>query len=253
MTTRARAQPLRNTGNTRPVVVVVICTPSAAARVGATSCCTAGVDYLPVLTAGPQNISGIATSYVHPRAVRGLRSARYRLDREVARHDDLRGLCSLSHAAGYEDAPLRHPVSDAKGQEGHPACGLREAPVPQFRPAHQGSLSAGQAPDLAFFSLFLLGLRSVSLASPSSALTPPFAPLIVTKTLVVHRERRLCLSRRADACLPILPLGKLARASVCFGFVVSLMQSIIREWSVTICTAIIPSNSSLHAVPIKAS
>jgi hypothetical protein len=31
----------------------------------ATSCCTAGVEYVPVLTAGPANISGIATSYVH--------------------------------------------------------------------------------------------------------------------------------------------------------------------------------------------
>ena len=41
------------------------CTPSAAARVGATSCCTAGVEYLPVSIAGPANISGIATSYVH--------------------------------------------------------------------------------------------------------------------------------------------------------------------------------------------
>src|SRR6266567_2617886 len=65
MTTRGRAKPVRKTGNTRPVVVGGICTPSAAARVGATSCCTAGVEYLPVLTAGPTNISGIATSYVH--------------------------------------------------------------------------------------------------------------------------------------------------------------------------------------------
>ncbi len=65
MTTRGRAKPVRKTGNTRPVVVGGICTPSAAARVGATSCCTAEVEYLPVLTAGPANISGIATSYVH--------------------------------------------------------------------------------------------------------------------------------------------------------------------------------------------
>jgi hypothetical protein len=65
MTTRGRTKPVRNTGNTRPVVVGGICRPSAAARVGATSCCTAGVEYLPVLTAGPTNISGIATSYVH--------------------------------------------------------------------------------------------------------------------------------------------------------------------------------------------
>ena len=65
MTTRGRAKPVRKTGNTRPVVVGGICTPRAAARVGATSCCTAGVEYLPVLTAGPTNISGIATSYVH--------------------------------------------------------------------------------------------------------------------------------------------------------------------------------------------
>ena len=65
MITRGRAKPVRKTGNTRPVVVGGICTPSAAARVGATSCCTAGVEYLPALTAGPANISGIATSYVH--------------------------------------------------------------------------------------------------------------------------------------------------------------------------------------------
>ena len=39
--------------------------PSAAAMVGATSCCTAGVEYLPVFTAGPANIRGIATSYAH--------------------------------------------------------------------------------------------------------------------------------------------------------------------------------------------
>jgi hypothetical protein len=65
MTTRGRAKPVRKTGNTRPVVVAGICTPSAAASVGATSCCTAGVEYLPVLTAGPTNISGIATSHVH--------------------------------------------------------------------------------------------------------------------------------------------------------------------------------------------
>jgi len=65
MTTRGRAKLVCKTGNTLPVVVGGICTPSAAARVGATSCCTAGVEYLPVLTAGPTNISGIATSYVH--------------------------------------------------------------------------------------------------------------------------------------------------------------------------------------------
>ena len=33
----------RKTGNTRPVVVGGICTPSAAASVGATSCCAAGI------------------------------------------------------------------------------------------------------------------------------------------------------------------------------------------------------------------
>src|SRR5947207_12950156 len=65
MTTRGRAKPVRKTGNTRPVDEGGICTPSAAARVGATSCCTAGVEYVPVLTPGPTNISGIATSYVH--------------------------------------------------------------------------------------------------------------------------------------------------------------------------------------------
>src|SRR6266853_2929497 len=65
MTTRGRAKPVRKTGNTRPVDEAGICTPSAAARVGATSCCAAGVEYVPVLTAGPANISGIATSYVH--------------------------------------------------------------------------------------------------------------------------------------------------------------------------------------------
>ena len=65
MTTRGRAKPVRKTGNTWPVDEGGICTPSAAARVGATSCCTAGVEYVPVLTAGPANISGIATSYVH--------------------------------------------------------------------------------------------------------------------------------------------------------------------------------------------
>ena len=65
MTTRGRAKPVRKTGNTWPVVVGGICTPSAAARVGATSCCTAGVEYVPLLTAGPTNISGIATSYGH--------------------------------------------------------------------------------------------------------------------------------------------------------------------------------------------
>ena len=65
MTTRGRAKPVRKTGNTRPAAVGGICTPSAAARVGATSCCTAGVEYVPVLTAGPANISGIATSYGH--------------------------------------------------------------------------------------------------------------------------------------------------------------------------------------------
>ena len=65
MTTRGRAKPVRKAGNTRPVVTGGICTPSAAARVGATSCCAAGVEYVPVFTAGPTNISGIATSYVH--------------------------------------------------------------------------------------------------------------------------------------------------------------------------------------------
>ena len=65
MTTRGRAKPARKTGNTRPVAVGGICTPSAAARVGATSCCTAGVEYVPAFTAGPTNMSGIATSYVH--------------------------------------------------------------------------------------------------------------------------------------------------------------------------------------------
>src|SRR6266536_4698863 len=65
MTTRGRAKPVRKTGNTPPVDEGGIRTPSAAARVGATSCCTAGVEYVPVLTAGPANISGIATSYVH--------------------------------------------------------------------------------------------------------------------------------------------------------------------------------------------
>src|SRR5216683_3967052 len=65
MTTRDRAKPVRKTGNTRPVDEGGICTPSAAARVGATSCCTAGVEYVPALTAGPANISGIATSYGH--------------------------------------------------------------------------------------------------------------------------------------------------------------------------------------------
>jgi len=65
MTTRGRAKPVRKTGNTRPVDEGGICTPSTAARVGATSCCTAGVEYVPLLTAGPANISGIATSYVH--------------------------------------------------------------------------------------------------------------------------------------------------------------------------------------------
>ena len=65
MTTCGRAKPVRKTGNTRPVAVGGICTPSADARVGATSCCTAGVEYLPAFTAGPANISGIATSYVH--------------------------------------------------------------------------------------------------------------------------------------------------------------------------------------------
>src|SRR5687767_5515245 len=62
-TTRGRAKPGRNTGNTRPVAVGGIDTPSAAASVGATSCCTAGIEYTPVLTAGPANISGIETSY----------------------------------------------------------------------------------------------------------------------------------------------------------------------------------------------
>jgi hypothetical protein len=65
MTTRGRAKPARKTGNIRPVDKGGICTPSAAPRVGATSCCMAEVEYVPVLTAGPANISGIATSYVH--------------------------------------------------------------------------------------------------------------------------------------------------------------------------------------------
>lgn len=39
--------------------------PSAAARVGATSCCAAGIEYVPALTAGPANMSGIETSYAH--------------------------------------------------------------------------------------------------------------------------------------------------------------------------------------------
>jgi hypothetical protein len=65
MTTRGRGKPVRKIGNTRPVAVAGICTPSAAARVGATSCWTAGIEYVPVRTAGPANISGIATSYVH--------------------------------------------------------------------------------------------------------------------------------------------------------------------------------------------
>ena len=47
MTTRGRAKPVRKTGNTRPVAVGGICTPSAAASVGATSCCTAGIEYTP--------------------------------------------------------------------------------------------------------------------------------------------------------------------------------------------------------------
>ncbi len=50
---------------TRPVAVGGICTPRAAARVGATSCCAAGIEYSPVLTAGPANMSGIETSYSH--------------------------------------------------------------------------------------------------------------------------------------------------------------------------------------------
>jgi hypothetical protein len=65
MTTRGRAKPFRRTGNTRPVAVGGICTPSAAASVGATSCCAAGIEFTPVLTAGPANISGIETSYAH--------------------------------------------------------------------------------------------------------------------------------------------------------------------------------------------
>ena len=65
MITRGRANAVRKTGKTRPVAVGGICTPSAAASVGATSCCTAGIEYAPVLTAGPANMSGIATSYTH--------------------------------------------------------------------------------------------------------------------------------------------------------------------------------------------
>ena len=65
MTTRGRANEVRKTGKARPVAVGGICTPSAAARVGATSCCTAGIEYAPVLTAGPANMSGIETSYAH--------------------------------------------------------------------------------------------------------------------------------------------------------------------------------------------
>ena len=65
MTTRGRANAVRKTGKTRPVAVGGICTPSAAARVGATSCCTAGIEYAPVFTAGPANMSGIETSYAH--------------------------------------------------------------------------------------------------------------------------------------------------------------------------------------------
>ena len=53
---------LAKTGNTRPVAVGGIDTPSAAASVGATSCCTAGIEYTPVFTAGPTNINGIETS-----------------------------------------------------------------------------------------------------------------------------------------------------------------------------------------------
>ena len=64
-TTLGRAKPGRKTGNTRPVAVGGIDTPSAAASVGATSCCTTGIEYTPVLTAGPANISGIETSYAH--------------------------------------------------------------------------------------------------------------------------------------------------------------------------------------------
>src|ERR1700690_216465 len=76
MTTRGRAKLVRKTGNTRPVVVGGICTPSAAARVGATSCCTAGVEYVPALTAGPANISGISTSYGHGEPCMNATSAR---------------------------------------------------------------------------------------------------------------------------------------------------------------------------------
>ncbi len=65
MTTRGRANEGRKTGKTLPIAVGGICMPSAAARVGATSCCTAGIEYTPVLTAGPANMSGIETSYAH--------------------------------------------------------------------------------------------------------------------------------------------------------------------------------------------
>ena len=64
MITRGRANEVRNTGKTRPVAVGGICAPSAAASVGATSCCTAGIEYTPVFTAGPPYlVRGIVTSY----------------------------------------------------------------------------------------------------------------------------------------------------------------------------------------------
>ena len=65
MITRGRANAARKTGRTRPVAVGGICTPSAAASVGATSCCAAGIEYAPAFTAGPANMSGIETSYAH--------------------------------------------------------------------------------------------------------------------------------------------------------------------------------------------
>ena len=56
-------EPVRNTGRTCPVAVGGILTPSAAASVGAMSCCTAVIEYRPAFTAGPTNIKGISTSY----------------------------------------------------------------------------------------------------------------------------------------------------------------------------------------------
>ena len=111
MTTRGRAKPVRKTGNTRPVVVGGICTPSAAARVGATSCCAAGIGYLPVFTAGPANISGIATSYV-PRRTVHVRHVSPRDEVAFARHDrelagSSREVCPSKH--------LQEALSRSKG------------------------------------------------------------------------------------------------------------------------------------------